>query len=84
MTDGSALKRRANDCAGIHPFEMQEGDRKETTAAALRESVWLENNSSDRGNVFYTEPSNYIRHQGQKSYVELEKYEKCRRLKQQA
>lgn len=79
LTDGTVLKQRGNDCSGIHPFEMQEQGhvRNETTAAALRKSLRLENNSSDRGNVFYTEPSNYIRHQGQESYVELEKYEKC-------
>lgn len=63
---------------------MQEDVRNETTAAALRKSLRLENNSSDRGNVFYTEASNYIRHQGQESYVELDKYEKCTTLKEQA
>ena len=85
MTDGTVLEQRANDCSGIHPFEMQEeGDvRKETTAAALRKSLRLENNSSDRGSVFYTEPSNYIRHQGEQSYVDSYKYEKCRVQKQQ-
>ena len=85
LTDGTVLKQRANDGSGIHPFEMQwEGDvRKETTAAALRKSLRRGNKASDRRPVFYTEPSNYIRHQGQESYVELEKYEKCRLHKQQ-
>lgn len=55
-----------------------------TTATALTKSLRLENNSSDRGNVFYTEPSNYICHQRQDSYVELHKYEKCRIEKQRA
>ena len=73
------MAQGANGCPGIHPFEMQtQGDvRKETTAAALRGSPRLGNNSSDTGNVFYTDPSNYIRHQGQASYVALVMYEKC-------
>lgn len=71
------MAQGANDYSGIHPFEMQkQGDvRKETTAASLSESQWLGNKSSDTRNVFKTDPSNYIRHQGQESYTELEMYE---------
>lgn len=58
----------------MHPFELkEEGDvRKETTAAALRKPLRLENKSSDRGSIVYTDPSNYNRHWGQESYAELE------------
>lgn len=75
MTDGTAFKQCANHCSGIHPFELkEEGDvRKETTAAALRKPLWLENNSSDRGSILNTDPSNYNRHRGQESCAELEK-----------
>lgn len=74
MTDGTVFKQCANHCSGIHPFELkEEGDvRKETTAAALRKPLRLENNSSDRGSVLDTDPSNYNRRRGQESYAELE------------
>lgn len=77
LTDGTLLKRRANDCSGIHSFEMQKEGvvRRKTTAAALRKSLRLGNNSSDRENVFHTELSNQICRQGHESYVRLEKCE---------
>lgn len=48
----------------------------ETTAAAVRESRRLGNNSSDSATVLYTRPSNYTRRRGPESYSELENRKK--------
>lgn len=47
-------------------LEIEEGDVwKKTTAASLRKSLQLKNNSFDRGSVLYTDPSYCIHPQGQ-------------------
>lgn len=73
------MAQGANGCSGVHPFEMEkQGDvRKETTAAALRGLHSWETTPLIQGMFSTPDPSNYIRHQGQASYVELVMYEKC-------